>query len=152
MKRFLIIALVAISAIFISLLASRNFHPFNTQDSNVNSENIKDVEEDSKLWVDTVMYANGHSFGYSGDVSMWGGWYFDTIPVGDDIMLTCDSIGPSKLKLSIITRELTVDMRDANAVENIKQFMNPIKNFKRFQKNYEVMLDSVVSPTYGTLK
>ena len=31
------------------------------------------------LWIDTVMFAQGHSFGYSGDISMWGGWYVDTV-------------------------------------------------------------------------
>lgn len=109
------------------------------------------VDED-KLWIDTVMYAKGHAFGYSGDISMWGGWYFDTIFVGDDNMLVYDSVGPSTLKLSLITREFTVNLGDKNAANKIRSFMNPVKGFKRFQKNYEQCLDSVTDEEYGTWK
>lgn len=104
-----------------------------------------------ELWIDTVMYAEGHSFGYSGDVSMWGGWYFDTIPVGDDIMLNYDSAGPSKLKLNLITRELNVDLNDTDAPHTIRQFLNPREGFTRFHKDYEVALDSTIDEEYGTM-
>lgn len=61
-------------------------------------EDMEVSEEDNGLWIDTIMYAKGHAFGYSGDVSMWGGWFLDTIFVGDDLMLQYDSVGPSSLK------------------------------------------------------
>lgn len=37
-----------------------------------------------ELWIDTVASTDRHSFGYSGDVTEWDGWYYDTIPVGDE--------------------------------------------------------------------
>lgn len=101
-------------------------------------------DSEVELWVDTVAHANGHSFGYSGDVTEWGGWYYDTIPVGDDIMLSYDSVEPTSLKLSLVTREFIVDLNDSDAPEKIKQFLNPLKGFKRFQKDYAVDLDSIV--------
>ncbi len=100
-------------------------------------------EYEAKLWIDTVMYAAGHSFGYEGDITMWGGWYFDTIPVGDDIMLSYDSVGPRKLKLILVSRELIVDMADPNAPDEIKAFLGPLKGFKRFHQDYEEILDSI---------
>lgn len=103
-----------------------------------------DTDDSEKLWLDTIMYAGGHAFGYSGDVSMWGGWYFDTIHVGDDRMLTYDSVGPSTLKLSLVTRNLIVDLRDPDAAAKIRTFMQPIKGFLRFQRNYEKCLDIIV--------
>lgn len=96
-----------------------------------NDERIR-TDESQELWIDTIMYAGGHSFGYSGDVSMWDGWYFDTIPVGDDQMLWYDSVGPSKLKLGLVTRNLIVDLKDPNAAAKIRAFMQPIDGFKRF--------------------
>lgn len=107
-------------------------------------------ESADELWVDTVAYANGHSFGYSGDVTEWGGWYFDTIPVGDDIMLSYDSVGPSSVKLGLVTRELIVDLNDSDSPDKIKQFLNPLAGFRRFQNDYEEVLDSVVDEEYGT--
>lgn len=106
-------------------------------------EEPDDVESED-LWIDTIMCAGGHSFGYRGDVSMWGGWYFDTINVGDDRMLTYDSVGPSTLKLSLVTRNLIVDLRDPDAAAKIRAFMQPIKGFLRFQRNYEKCLDTIV--------
>lgn len=114
------------------------------------SERLEDEYDD--LWIDTIMFAKGHSFGYSGDVSMWDGWYFDSIPVGNDNMLSYDSVGPSTLKLSIVTRTITVDMGDSNAPDKIRNFMNPISGFKRCQKCYEAVLDSFVTEEYGTFK
>ena len=108
-----------------------------------------ELEEDHKLWIDTVMYAKGHSFGYSGDVSMWGGWYLDTVCVGNDNMLQYDSVGPSTLKLSLVTRELIVDLGDPDAIKRIKNFLNPIDGFMRFNKRYEECLDSLYSEEYG---
>lgn len=105
--------------------------------------------EEAEVWIDTVMYAKGHAFGYSGDVSMWGGWYLDTVYVGYDQMLTYDSIGPSSLKLSLVTREITVDMEDSDVINKIKNFMNPIDGFKRFSKRYDECLDSLYYEGYG---
>lgn len=112
-------------------------------------DDSEDSEVDNKLWIDTVMYAKGHAFGYSGDISMWGGWYLDTIFVGDDNMLRYDSIGPSTLKLSLITRELIVDLGDKDVVDKIRGFLNPIKGFYRFQQQYEECLDSVTDEESG---
>ncbi len=115
------------------------------QSSEITSENTEtDTDDPEKLWIDTIMCAGGHSFGYSGDVSMWGGWYYDTIHVGDDRMFTYDSVGPSTLKLSLVTRNLIVDIRDPDAVAKIRTFMQPIKGFLRFQRNYEKCLDTIV--------
>ena len=117
--------------------------------SDTPSDNQTDLEEDDELWFDTVMYAKGHSFGYRGDLSMWGGWYLDTICVGTDNMLQYDSVGPSTLKLSLVTRELTVDLGDSHVIGKIKNFMNPIDGFKRFNKRYEECLDSLYYEGYG---
>ena len=115
------------------------------QSSEITSENTEtDTDDPEKLWIDTIMCAGGHSFGYSGDMSMWGGWYYDTIHVGDDRMFTYDSVGPSTLKLSLVTRNLIVDIRDPDAVAKIRTFMQPIKGFLRFQRNYEKCLDTIV--------
>lgn len=108
------------------------------------SSNNEEPDETESLWIDTIMYAGGHSFGYSGDVSMWGGWLFDTMPVGDDQMLRYDSVGPSTLKLSLVTRDLVIDLRDPDAAAKIKAFMQPIEGFKRFNKSYEKCLDTIV--------
>ncbi|MCM1141562.1 MAG: RsiV family protein [Muribaculum sp.] len=110
-----------------------------------------DEEYEQKLWIDTIMCASGHSFGYSGDVTMWGGWYYDTIPVGDNPMLSYDSVGPSSLRLSLITHDITVDLGDPKALEKIKNFLAPFDGFKRFHQDYEETLDSIVDEEY-TLK
>ena len=102
-----------------------------------------ELEEEDELWFDTVMYAKGHAFGYSRDVSIWGGWYIDTVCVGNDNMLQYDSVGPSKLKLSLVTRELIVDLGDSEVISKIKDFMKPIDGFKRLNKRYEECLDSL---------
>jgi len=123
--------------------------------SSSDSENIScenEYQSKEQLWIDTIMYTGQHAFGYSGDVSMWEGWYYDTIPVGDDIMLNCDSIAPSVIRLSLITRELAVNLNEFEAAEKIKSFLNPINGFKRVQKKYKELLDSIVSERYGTLK
>lgn len=117
-----------------------------------NDASSEDSVENDRLWIDTVMYAKGHAFGYSGDISMWGGWYLDTIFVGDDNMLRYDSVGPSTLKLSLITRELLVDLGDKDVADKILMFLNPINGFQRFQQNYEECLDSVTDEEYGTWK
>jgi len=118
-------------------------------------EQIGDDETEEyveKLWIDTIMCASGHSFGYEGDVKMWGGWYYDTIPVGDDIMLSYDSVGSSSLRLSLVTRDIIVDLGDPKALDKIKNFLNPLNGFKRFQENYEEMLGSIVDEEYDTLR
>ena len=117
-----------------------------------NDTSSEDSVENDRLWIDTVMYAKGHAFGYSGDISMWGGWYLDTIFVSDDNMLRYDSVGPSTLKLSLITRELLVDLGDEDVADKIITFLNPINGFQRFQQNYAECLDSVTDEEYGTWK
>lgn len=114
------------------------------------SQHDEDDDEEyvQKLWIDTIMYASGHSFGYEGDVTMWGGWYFDTIPVGEDIMLSYDSVGPSSLRLSLVTRDIIVDLGDPKALDKIKDFLSPLKGFKRFNQDYEETLDSIVDEEY----
>lgn len=110
-----------------------------------------ELEDDSILRIDTIMYAKGHSFGYSGDVSEWEGWYFDTIYVGDDHLLHYDSVGPSTLKLSLVTNELAVDLGSPYARRKIKKFLNPIDGFKRFRKSYTENLDSVTDDENNTM-
>lgn len=104
---------------------------------------LSEEEEDVDWWLDTVMYAKGHAFFYRGDLSSGGRWYLDTVCVGNDLMLTYDSIGPSSLKLSLVTREIIVDLEDPYVVDKIKKFMNPIDGFNRFGKRYEECLDVV---------
>lgn len=111
-----------------------------------------DTDESEELWIDTIMYADGHSFGYRGDVSMWGGWYLDTIYVGDDRMLKYDSVGPTTLKLSLITKDIIINLKDPEAPVKIRDFMHPVNGFSRFQKSYEQCLDSVTDEEYGTWK
>ncbi len=159
--KYLLIVIVGVALavmLYLSVDWKRADRPLSSLSSEVtaSSDEIEtdsetDVERDD-LWIDIIMRAKGHSFGYSGDVSMWDGWYFDTIRVGDDIMLQYDSVGPSTLKLSLATRELIVDLGDTNASGKIKTFMNPIDEFMRFQESYEVCLDSVVVEDYGTMR
>lgn len=157
MRHLLTTALCAIVAIAIymnvdwsNLDFSLSMPTFASTTAEHESERLEDEYDD--LWMDTVMFVKGHSFGYSGDVSMWDGWYFDSIPVGNDNMLSYDSVGPSTLKLSLVTRTITVDMGDSNASDKIKNFMNPISGFKRCQKSYEAVLDSFMTEKYGTFK
>lgn len=105
-----------------------------------------------KLWIDTIMFAKGHSFGYSGDVSDWDGWYYDTVRVGNDHMLTYDSVGPSSLRLDLVTRSITVDLGSKKAAGEIKKFLSPIDGFKRFEKEYTIALDSVYDEDYGIIR
>ncbi len=111
-----------------------------------------DSEEDDELWVDTIMCAGGHTFGYREYVSMCSGWYFDTIPLGEDRMLSCDSAGPSTLRLNLVTRQLIVDLESPDAADKIKDFMKPLDGFRRFQQKYEVCLDSVEDEKYGMIE
>lgn len=105
-------------------------------------------EFDDKLWISKVMETARHSFGYEGDISMWGGWYFDSIFVGDDRMLRYDSVGPTSLSLNLIANELTVDLEDPMASEKIKDFFRPIKGFKRFHQDYKEVLDTIEDAEY----
>lgn len=145
MRKFIFILIGAFLA-----LAILSFVDWNSVGSSLSllptgcSSNNEEPDEAESIWTDTIMFAGGHSFGYSGDVSMWGGWLFDTIPVGDDRMLRYDSVGPSTLKLSLVTRDLVIDIRDPDAAAKIKSFMKPIDGFKRFNKSYEKCLDTIV--------
>lgn len=155
MRKFIFIIIG--SFIAIAIFCSVNWNSFGSsmslQPITCASDNEEtEVAEPEDLWIDTIMYAGGHSFGYSGDVSMWGGWYFDTIPVGDDQMLSYDSVGPSTLKLSLVTRILIVDLKDPDASVKIRDFMQPINGFRRFRKSYEECLDSVEDEEYGVMK
>lgn len=131
---------------------SLSFPTFAESSHEEQEELFQYYESAVELWVDTILNSNGHSFGFCGDVTEWGGWYFDTIPVGDDIMLNYDSIGPSSVKLNLVTRDLIVDLTDSDASDKIRKFLNPISGFKRFQNSYEVVLDSVVDEKYGTMR
>ena len=64
----------------------------------VADEELVDYMSDDYFYIDTVMYAKGHTFGSRGDITCWQGWYFDSVCVGNDLMLTYDSVGPSKLR------------------------------------------------------
>lgn len=105
-----------------------------------------------KLLIDTIMFAKGHSFGYSGYVSDWDGWYYDTVRVGNDRMLTYDSVGPSTLRLDLVTRSITVDLGSKDPAGKIKKFLSPIDGFKRFEKEYTVVVDSVYDEDYGMIR
>lgn len=83
---------------------------------------------------------------------MGEGWYLDTVYVGDDNMLCVDSVGPSTLRLSLVTREIIVDLGDSDATTKIINFMNPIDGFTRFRKNYEQFIDSILDEEYGLIK
>lgn len=98
-----------------------------------------------QLWIDTIMFADGHSFGYEGDISMWGGWYFDTIYVGNDMLLKTDSIAPATLKLNLYTRDLIVNMGDPTSADKIKRFLSPIDGFKRYTKKFDEALDTIIT-------
>lgn len=123
--------------------------PTLAKSSNESPAQYDDLTEE--LWYDTVARCDGHSFGYRGDVTDWEGWYYDTIHVGNDIMLNCDSVEPTSVKLNLITRELVVDLNDSEAPEKIRQFLNPLTDFKRFHKDYAVDLDSIVDEEYETM-
>jgi len=155
MRKLLLVIIAAVIAI--AVFMNVNWRDFDLSlsipsfaSTSVNDET--DSEENDELWTDTIMCAGGHAFGYRGDISMWGGWYFDTIPVGDDRMLCCDSVGPSTLRLSLVTRQLIVDLGSPDAADKIREFLNPIDGFKRFQQEYEVCLDSLEDEEYGTMK
>ncbi|MBD5267947.1 MAG: DUF3298 domain-containing protein [Bacteroides sp.] len=158
MKHFLTIVIVFVIAIVVFITVDWNGIDLSSAvdtsynkllKSDTSSDSQIELDEDLELWRDTVMYAKGHAFGYSGDLSMWGGWYLDTVYVGNDLMLTYDSVGPTLLKLSLVTRELIVDLEDSDVINKIKNFMNPIDGFKRFSKCYEECLDSLYYEGYG---
>lgn len=94
---------------------------------NTPQDNQTEPEEDVRLWLDTVLYAHGHALAYSGVA-----WYIDTVCIGTDNILRYDIVGPSILKLSLVTREITFNIGDSGAIERIKNFMNPIDGFTRF--------------------
>lgn len=67
-------------------------------------------------------------------------------------MLNYDSVGSTSLKLNLVTKEMIVDRNDSDAPDKIKQFLNPLAGFKRFHKDYEVVLDSIVDNEYGIIR
>lgn len=136
----------------LSIPSDENTYSGNQSSDEISSSEISETEEDDRLWIDTIMYADGHSFGYCGDVSDWDGWYYDTVRVGDDYMLTYDSIGPSTLRLNLVTRQLTIDLASMDATRQIRNFLGPINGFKRFNKSYTVTLDSVYDEDYGMMR
>lgn len=99
---------------------------------------IEESEESVKLWVETIMCANGHAFGYRGMFQC--GVDGITIFVGDDNILQYDSEVPSTLKLSLVTRELIVDLGEKDLADKIRIFLNPIKGFYRFKESSEECL------------
>lgn len=160
MRKILAIIVITIIAtiVFVNLRHSDSSQSVNTQEniSDYTSLSESEIETESetdsisrKIWIYTIMYANGHSFGYSGDISDWDGWYFDTIHVGDDRMLSYDSIGPSTLRLDLVTRQIAVDLGCADAGERIKGFLDPIDGFKRFYRKYDECIDSTFYDDYG---
>ena len=163
-KILVIIAIAIIVTIFLANIAigrSPFLRSVNTQENscivyNTFSPEIEAVTETEsvtkQLWIDTIMFVKGHSFGYSGDVSDWDGWYYDTVRVGDDRMLTYDSVGPSTLRLNLVTRSITVDLGSKDAAGEIKNFLKPIDGFKRYERRYTVVIDSVFDEDYGMLK
>ena len=152
MRKFIIIiAIIAASITALCMIDYRRLDLSQPTETATNSDEPEFVDPE-KLWIDTIMYAGGHSFGYSGDVSMWDGWYFDTIPVGNDFMLECDSAGPSTLHLNLVTKEINVDLSHPDACDRIKAFLGPIKGFKRFEQECEVCIDSVIDEEYGVVK
>lgn len=110
------------------------------------------VAKNDPLWVDTIMYAGGHAFGYEGYITEWGGWCFDDVRVGDDRILRYDSVGPTLLKLDLVTRSIVVDLAASDARQRIEAFFQPLKGFRRLQKRHKECLDSVVDETYGIIR
>lgn len=152
MRKLLLIIICVIVAI--STFMSVYGHQAGDAQPDSESYDQSEVEDmdSGEWWIDTVMYAKGHSFGYSGDVSVWGGWYFDTIFVGNNIMLCYDSIGPAIIKLDLITRQTTIDLGSRDAVQRIKRFLGPIEGFRHYQKNEVVCFDSIMDEKYGLIK
>lgn len=150
MKRLLSagIAVIAFIVIFVAINWKDIPFSFSMPSLAVEVAAAQQNEKDSvgyakKRGVGTVMEAAGHCFRYEGDLTSWDGWYFDSIPVGDDIMLCYDSVGPSSLKLSLITHEIVIDMGDPKAPDKIKEFLSPLEGIKRFHQDYEEVLDTV---------
>lgn len=118
----------------------------------VADEELVDYMSDDYFYIDTVMYAKGHTFGSRGDITCWRGWYFDSVCVGTDLMLTYDSVGPSKLRLSLVTRDLTVDLGDPDAEAKIKALMQPLDGFTCFERRYEQCLDSATEEDHAPME
>ena len=91
-------------------------------------------------------------FDSSVDISDWEGWFFDTIYVDNDNMLTCNAVGLDSLKLELVTRDMIVDMRDPDALDKIKGFLAPLSGFKRMDARYDVCIDSIVDEEYGVFE
>lgn len=153
MKRYVfLLATIAVVVYIIVDWSNANFSIVAPSSATTTKSTTDEDSKINKLRIDTIMYAGGHSFGYEGDISMWGGWYFDTVRVGDDRFLRYDSVAPTSLRLDLITRTTIVNLAAPNAQTQIEEFLAPVEGFQRFQKHYEVCLDSVVDKEYGLLK
>lgn len=149
MKKLSYSAIGAIVVLVISLVALTDVTAIFSRPS-AESLAAKKLQRENGIY--TEMCAGGHAFGFSGDITEWDGWYLDTTKVGDDLILKYDSVGPSSLRLTLAAREIVADLSDSNVERRIREFMSPLKGFKRFRKNYEVTLDSVVDKEYGVIK
>lgn len=91
----------------------------------------------------SLMSAKGHDFRYCYNDSLLEGWYYDDTYLGNHDFLRYDSVGPSTLRLSIITKEVTLDLGDPRFVEKARDLMKPLEGFRRFHKNYAECLGTV---------
>lgn len=91
----------------------------------------------------SFMSAKGHDFRYCYNDSISEGWYYDNIYLGNHDFLRYDSVGPSTLRLSIITKEATIDLGDPRFVEKARDLMKPLEGFRSFQKRYAECLGTV---------
>lgn len=74
MRKFIFIIIGAFLALaIVSFVDWNSFASFRFLQPTGSSSNNEEPDEAESLWTDTIMFAGGHSFGYSGDVSMWGG-------------------------------------------------------------------------------
>lgn len=112
---------------------------------------VEAAQTDDGLWFDTIMFTGRHALRYCGDVSDWGGWYYDSIFVGDDMMLQYDSAGPTSVKLNLVTRQMVVNLDESDAARRISRFLGPVSGFRRFDKECSELLDSVFDEEYGPL-
>lgn len=152
MKRYVLLLAIIVVAICITVNWENTDFSLAVPSSVTTKISITDDGISRKLRIDTIMYAGGYSFGYEDDTNGWEGWYFDTIQVGDDKFLRYDSVSPASIKLSLITKSAIVNLVATDAQKQIEEFLEPIGGFQRFQKHYEVCIDSVYDEENGLMK